>query len=110
MLQATTIDSRRPDLTSDLDVTVADRRVAAQSDFARGQRSNVGRALVDGDFATGMRTKTMPTVTGDFATGMRSSHRPITTGDFATGMRAVAVAVIVPDVTSAVEHELPLAA
>jgi hypothetical protein len=25
-------------------------------------------------------------------------------------MRAVAVAVIVPDVTSAVEHELPLAA
>src|SRR5271154_1502346 len=109
MLQSTTIDSRRTDLNGNLDARIADIRVTAQSDFARGQRSHLGGNLVDGDFATGMRSASMPTVTGDFATGMRSSHGPITTGDFATGMRTVRVAATARDLTSDRDNELPLA-
>lgn len=98
------------DLRSNLDARTADVGIAAQSDFARGQRSKVGRTLVVGDFAAGMRSASMPTVTGNFATGMRSSRGPVTIGDFATGMRTVPVAAIVQDVTGARDNELHLAA
>jgi hypothetical protein len=110
MLQSTTIDSRRTDLNRNLDARPADIGTATQSDFARGQRSNLVRALVDGDFAAGMRTASRPTLTGDFATGMWTSYSPVTMGDFATGMRTVPVAVIVADRTSDLDRELPLAA
>jgi hypothetical protein len=110
MSQTTSIDSRRTDLNPNLDARTAEVHVSAQSDFARGQRTSLARALVAGDFATGMRHASLPGITGDFATGMRSSHGPVTTGDFATGMRTLRVAAVVDNLTPALDNDLPLAA
>jgi|HubBroStandDraft_5_1064220.scaffolds.fasta_scaffold1880994_1 hypothetical protein len=110
MSQATTIDYRRSNLTMDLTLTAGEIGAAtAQGDFARGQRHQIGRDFVPGDFATGMRTTSTPRVIGDFATGMRTSPRRMAIGDFATGMRTVAAPVVANDPTT-VDTALPIAA
>jgi hypothetical protein len=110
MLQSTTIDSRRSNVTTDLTATSGEiSALTAQGDFARGQRRHIARNHVYGDFATGMRTTSMPRVTGDFATGMRTSPRRTTIADFATGMRTVSPLVITNDPTTA-DSALPIAA
>ncbi|MDQ6820961.1 MAG: hypothetical protein M3076_11625 [Actinomycetota bacterium] len=109
MSQSTTIDSRQPDLGSNLDANAGAIRTAAQGDFARGQRHDRDRGHIYGDFATGMRTTSTRTVTGDFATGIRSSQTPTTFGDFATGMRIAPAPVTTHDITRN-PGELPLAA
>ena len=110
MLQSITIDSRRSNLTTDVTATVRDTRAAtAQGDFARGQRHDIGRGHVYGDFATGMRSTSMPGATGDFATGAHTSPRRTAIGDFATGLRTVSAPAIINDLTTA-ENALPVAA
>ncbi len=77
-------------------------------DFARGQRSDIARAQVDGDFATGQRHAGEPRVTGNFATGMRTFSFAGAIGDFATGMRVVSIPVNAT--VLAVEENVQLAA
>lgn len=110
MLQSTTINSRQSNLTTELTATAGEiSALTAQGDFAHGQRRHIAHSHVYGDFATGMRTASMPRVTGDFATGMRTSPRRTPIGDFATGMRTVSRAVITNNATTA-ESALPIAA
>lgn len=110
MLQSTTIDSHRSNLNTDLTATAAETRATtAQGDFARGQRHDIGRGYVYGDFAAGMRTTSTPRVTGDFATGTHTSPRRAAIGDFATGMRTASPPVITNDPNSA-DSALPIAA
>src|ERR1700733_5406921 len=110
MLQSTTIDSRRSNLDTALTATAGEIGAAtAQSDFARGQRHNIGHVYVHADFASGMRTISTPRVTGSFATGMRTISTPRVTGDFATGMRTVSAPVITNDRATA-DTALPIAA
>jgi len=98
-----TIDPRRSDLNPDLAAT------AAQGDFARGQRHEIVRGYVHGDFAVGMRTTSTPRVTGDFATGTHTSLPRTTIGDFATGMRTASPPVIT-DYPPTGDTTLPIAA
>ncbi len=110
MLQSTTIDSRRSNLSTDLTATAGETRAAtAQGDFARGQRHHIGRVYVHGDFASGMRTISTLRVTGDFASGMRTISTLRVTGDFATGMRTASPPAITHDGTTA-DTALPIAA
>jgi hypothetical protein len=111
MLQSTTIHSRQANLSTDLTATADETGVAAaQGDFARGQRHDIGRGrVVYGDFATGMRTTSTPGVAGDFATGTHTSPRRTATGDFATGMRTASPPVMTNDPTTA-DGALPIAA
>jgi hypothetical protein len=108
-LQSTIIDSRRSNISSDVDAPVGEAFIAPLGDFARGQRRDIGRIHVYGDFATGVRSPGMLRVTGDFATGMRIAPRRTAVGDFATGMRTLASPVAIHDLTSA-ERALPVAA
>jgi hypothetical protein len=108
MLQ--TIDSRRSDLSTELTATAGETRAAtALSDFARGQRQDIGSDHAYGDFATGMRTTSTPRLTGDFATGTHTSPRRTAIGDFATGLRTVSAPAITNDPTIA-DSALPMAA
>jgi hypothetical protein len=108
MLQ--TIDPRRSNLNTDLTATARETRAAtAQSDFARGQRHDIGSDHVYGDFATGMRTTSTPGLTGDFATGTHTSPRRTAIGDFATGLRTVSAPAVINHPTTA-DSALPLAA
>jgi len=110
MLQSTTIDSRQPDLRTELDANHAGAiHSAAQSDFARGQRRTPGHRRIQCDFATGMRSPRTPALTGDFATGARNSAAPTTIGDFATGTRTLSPATTVEHLTNT-PTTLPLAA
>ena len=110
MLQSTTIDSRQPDLRTDLDANHTGAiRSAAQGDFAHGQRRTPGHGRIQCDFATGIRRPRTPAVTGDFATGTRNSATPSTIGDFASGMRTLSPATTV-DHLSHTPTTLPLAA
>ena len=103
------IDSRRSNISSDVDAHLGEVRTAARGDFARGQRRDIRLDPVYGDFATGMRSPGMLRVTGDFATGMRIASRRTTVGDFATGMRTLTSPVAIHDLTSA-DRALPAAA
>lgn len=108
MLQ--TIDSRRSNPNTDLTATAGETRaITAQGDFARGQRHDISRAHVHGDFATTMRATSTPRVTGDFATGTHTSHRRTVTGDFATGTRTVSAPAITNDPRTD-DTRLPIAA
>lgn len=108
MLQ--TLDSRRSNLNTDVTATADETRATtAQGDFARGQRHDIGRGYVYGDFATGMRTTSIPRVTGDFATGTHTSPRGTAIGDFATGMRTALPPAITHDRRTA-DGALPIAA
>jgi hypothetical protein len=108
MLQ--TIHSPRSNPSTDLPATAGEtRETTAQGDFAHGQRHDIGRAHVHGDFATGMRTTSTPRVTGDFATGTHTSPRKTATGDFATGLRIVSAPAVTNHATTA-DSALPIAA
>jgi hypothetical protein len=110
LLQPTTTnDSLRSHISSVLATRAGEGHPAAQADFARGQRRDVSRGYVYGDFATGIRSLGGPRVTGSFATGMRLGSAPTTVGDFATGMRTLPTAVAIHHLTSA-ERALPVAA
>jgi hypothetical protein len=100
MSQIFTLDHRQSNPRHDLETNADELRAPARGDFARGQRHGIGRAHTACDFATGMRTSSMQSVTGDFATGMRTSHRRLTLADFATGMRTTAAPVVVDTFTS----------
>lgn len=101
MLQ--TIESRRSNLNTDVTATTA------QGDFARGQRHDIDRGYVYGDFAAGMRTTSTARVTGDFATGTHTSPRRTAIGGSPTGMRTASPLVITNDPTPA-DTTLPIAA
>jgi hypothetical protein len=104
------IDSRRSNLNTDLTATTRETRPAAdQGDFARGQRHDIGRGHVYGDFATGMPSSRMPALTGDFATGTHTSPRRTAIGDFATGLRIVSAPAVINHPTTA-DSALPVAA
>jgi hypothetical protein len=108
MLQ--TIDYHRSNLDTDLTAIAGETRVTtAQGDFARGQRHDIGRARIHGDFATGVRATSTPRVTGDFATGTHTSPRRTAVGDFATGTRPVSAPAITNDPRTA-DSSLPIAA
>jgi hypothetical protein len=110
MLQSTTIDSRWSDPSPNHAANAGEPLTTAPGDFARGQRSQLDRVHVADDFATGMRTTSIPRVTGDFATGTRTTSIPRVTGDFATGMRTIPAALIIIDHLANAPDELPLAA
>lgn len=104
------IDSRRSNLRADLTTTARETRpAAAQGDFARGQRHDIGRDDVYGGFATGLRSTRMPALTGDFATGTHTSPRRAVIGDFATGLRTVSAPAVINQPTTA-DSALPVAA
>jgi hypothetical protein len=110
MLQSSTVDSRWSDPSPNHAANAGEPLTTAPGDFARGQRSQLDRVHVASDFATGMRTTSIPRVTGDFATGTRTTSTPRVTGDFATGMRTIPAAVIIIDHLANAPDELPLAA
>ena len=84
MLQSTTIDSRQPDLRTDLDANHTGAiRSAAQGDFAHGQRRTPGHGRIQCDFATGTTNSATPSTIGDFASGMRTLS-PASTVDHLT--------------------------
>ena len=61
-----------------------------QGDFATGVRTKPETLAARGDFATGMRGVARPAARhhGDFASGLRSRlHRGTAPGDFAIGLR-----------------------
>jgi hypothetical protein len=108
MLQ--TIHHRQSNLDTELAATAGETRMTtAQGDFAHGQRRDIGRAHIHGDFATGMRTTSTPRVTRDFATGAHTSPRRTAIGDFATGTRTVPAPAITNDHRTA-DSALPIAA
>ena len=88
---------------------VGQARTAAQGDFARGQRRDIRRGYLYGDFATGTRRLGIPHATGDFATGMRLAIKLATVGDFASGMRTLTTPVAIHHLPRT-EHALPAAA
>jgi len=100
MSQIFTLDHRQSNPRHDLETNADEVRAPARGDFARGQRHGIGSGHTVCDFATGMRTSTIPSVSGDFATGMRTSDRRLTLGDFATGMRTASAPVVVDTFTS----------
>lgn len=51
-------------------------------------------ALLAGDFALGLRSRSRVSVRGDFATGARTQSVPLAYGDFATGFPDRAVAAL----------------
>jgi hypothetical protein len=105
-----TTDSRRSNLNTDLTATARETRAAtAQSDYARGQRHDIGRRHVYSDFATGMRITSTPGLTGDFATGTHTTPRPTAIGDFATGLRTAPAPAVINHPTTA-DSALPIAA
>jgi hypothetical protein len=108
-LQPTLIDSRRSYVSTDVDAHAGEARTEAHADFARGQRRDSSGDHVYGDFATGMRSLAMLSVTGDFATGMRIARRQTIVGDFATGMRTLTTPVAAHHFANA-ERELTIAA
>ena len=100
MSQILTLDHRQSNPRHDLETNAGEVHAPARGDFARGQRHDVGSGHAACDFATGLRTSSIPSVTGDFATGMRPSPRRLTLADFATGMRTTAAPVVVDTFTS----------
>jgi hypothetical protein len=109
MSQTFTLDHRQSDLHRDLNANAGEILISAQGDFARGQRRDIAAGPAYGDFATGMRSVSMPRVACDFATGMRTSPRTMTRGDFAIGMRTGAAPVAIDRVRD-LDRALPIAA
>jgi hypothetical protein len=99
--------SVRPGVTHDQRLDARARALAG--DFATGMRTSSTPTVI-GDFATGMRTSSTPAVSGDFATGMRTFPALVAVGDFATGMRAARAPFRAGRAPATEEESLALAA
>ncbi|HUA48722.1 MAG TPA: hypothetical protein VMA77_26050 [Solirubrobacteraceae bacterium] len=75
--------------------TPQDRLLPVQGDFATGLRTKPEKLLARGTFATGMSARNRPSLAhhGDFAAGLRSRlHDFVLPGDFARGLRTAQAA------------------